>query len=90
MYNKIYSGSGICRTCGQSQYYVNIVDETIIKEFSKNYYLNNHGKCHYDEDDRYCVLVKWDDFKLDPNTYIELAFQKRMHPIANEVVVYPK
>ena len=90
MYNKIYSGSGICRTCGQSHYYVNIVDETIIKEFSKNYYLNNHGKCHYDEDDRYCVLVKWDDFKLDPNTYIELAFQKRMHPIANEVVVYPK
>lgn len=90
MYDKIYLGSYKCFACGKSHGLINLSDETVIKEFSKNYYLNNHGKCCYNSDDRYCVLVKWDDFKLDPNTYIELAFQKRTHPIANEVVVYPK
>ena len=90
MYDKIYLGSYKCSACGKSHRSINLSDETVIKEFSKNYYLNNHGKCCYNSDDRYCVLVQWDDFKLDPNTYIELAFQKRTHPIANEVVVYPK
>ena len=62
----------------------------VLKEFSKNYYLNNHGKCAYDEDDRFCILVKWDDFKCNPNAYIEQAFNKRNHPIASEVIVRPK
>lgn len=90
MYDKIHLGSYQCFACGKSHRLINLSDETVIKKFSKNYYLNNHGKCCYNSDDRYCVLVKWDNFKLDPNTYIELAFQKRTHPIANEVVVYPK
>lgn len=90
MYDVIFQGVSTCSTCGSVHNIVELVDRTVIKEFSRNYYLNPHGKCHYKEDDRYCVLVKWDDFKLDPNTYIELAFQKRRHPIANEVVVYPK
>lgn len=90
MYSSIYQGGYHCSICGGEHFYLRLRDDTVIKEFSKNYFLNNHGKCYYNEDDRYCVLVKWDDFKLDPNTYIELAFQKRMHPIANEVVVYPK
>ena len=55
-----------------------------------NYYLNNHGKCAYSEDDRYCVLVKWADFKASPNNFIEQAFNKRSQPIADDVVVYPK
>lgn len=44
----------------------------------------------YDEGDRFCVLVKWDDFKKDPNSYIEKAFNKRSQPIADEVIVRPK
>lgn len=52
--------------------------------------LNNHGKCAYSEDDRYCVLVKWADFKASPNNFIEQAFNKRSQPIADDVVVYPK
>ena len=63
---------------------------TVIKEFSRNYYLNSHGKCAYSEDDRYCVLVKWDDFIKDPNNYINMAYDKRGKDIANDVIVYPK
>ena len=90
MYDAIFLGSGTCSICGGIHNYVEIDDRTVIKEFSRNYYLNSHGKCGYNEDDRYCVLVKWDDFKANPNIFIEQAFQKRSHPIANEVVVYPK
>ena len=90
MYDDIYKGSYKCSTCGSSHNWVAIGDSTVIKEFSRNYYLNNHGKCAYSEDDRYCVLVKWCDFAQDPNGYIEQAFDKRSQPIANEVIVRPK
>lgn len=90
MYDKIYKGSYQCTTCGKTHTWVAIGDSTVIKEFSKNYYLNSHGKCSYTEDDRYCVLVKWDDFKINPNYYIELAFNKRSQSIANDVIVRPK
>ena len=52
MKNKIYRGSGICSTCGNSHSYVYINDETVIKEFSYNYYIP-HDKCAWSEDDRY-------------------------------------
>ena len=90
MYNTIYKGTEACLVCNGSHNIVAINDSTVIKEFGRNYYLNNHGKCAYSEEDRYCVLVKWEDFKTDPNTYIEKAFNKRYQPIADDVIVYPK
>ncbi len=90
MYENVYKGSYHCSICNNSHNWVAIDDNTVIKEFSKNYYLNSHGKCSYSEDDRYCVLVKWDDFRNSPNYYIEKAYNKRTHPIASDVVVYPK
>lgn len=90
MYEKIYKGLKSCNVCNGSHNIVDINDHTVIKEFSRNYYLNNHGKCAYSEEDRYCVLVKWDEFKNSPNNYIEKAFNKRSQPIADYVVVYPK
>ncbi len=90
MYDKIYKGSYQCITCGGTHTWVAIGDSTVIKEFSKNYYLNSHGKCSYAEEDRYCVLVKWSDFSQNPNTYIDMAFNKRSQPIANDVIVRPK
>ena len=90
MYEKIYKGSYQCSRCGGTHNWVAIRDNTVIKEFSTNYYLNSHGKCSYTEDDRYCVLVKWDEFKKTPNDYIEQAFNKRSQSIADDVVVYPK
>ena len=90
MYSEIFKGQYICSICYNSHNSVDINDRTVIKEFSRNYYLNNHGKCAYSEDDRYCVLVKWSDFAQNPNGYIEQAFNKRNQPIANDVIVSPK
>ena len=42
------------------------------------------------EEDRYCILVKWDDFFNNPAEYIEKAYKKRSHSIADKVKVYPK
>ncbi|MFM1999320.1 MAG: hypothetical protein RL204_1267 [Bacteroidota bacterium] len=88
MYDKIYAGSGICTNCGNSHNYVNIDDNSVIKEFSYNYYIPNK-KCAWSEDDRYCVLVKWDDFTADPEKYIDLAFNKRTSEISSKTKVRP-
>ena len=90
MYGAIYKGTRSCSICNGTHNVIAIDDSTVIKEFSQNYYLNKHGHCSYFEEDRYCVLVKWDDFMKAPNTYIEKAFDKRGQGVANEVVVYPK
>lgn len=89
-YNNIFQGSYNCSNCGCLHNSVNVNNSTAIKEFWKNYYLDNGGRCGYSEDDRYCVLVKWEDFEISPNTYIDQAFDKRSHPIAGKVIVYPK
>ena len=88
MYSSIYQGSGTCSVCGNTHNYVVINDTTVIKEFSYNYYIP-HNKCAWSEDDRYCVLVKWDDFIQNPEFYIEQAFQKRTHSIATHTRVRP-
>lgn len=91
MTNSIYLGSHICSKCGESHNYVKIDNDTTIREFNYNYYLPNPSKeCCWTEDDRYCVLVKWDDFCSDSEQYIEQAFQKRTAPIANKIKVRPK
>ena len=88
MESVIYKGSGICSICGNSHNYVNINDETVISEFSYNYYLPTE-KCAWSEDDRYCVLVKWEDFVNNPEIYINKAFDKRSNPIAEKIKVRP-
>lgn len=92
MYDVIYQGSHICDKCGHTHNWVNINDNTVIKEFSANYYIKPlpNGKCAWYEEDRYCVLVKWDEFKDNPNKYINDAFNKRSQQIASKVKVYPK
>lgn len=92
MYDKVYKGSYKCSKCGESHNHIDINDSTTIKEFSCNYYIKPlpSDKCAWSEDDRYCVLVKWDDFKKSPNEYIDNAFNKRSDPIADKVKVYPK
>lgn len=87
-YDLIFKGQYICPKCGSNHSTVNITDHTTIKEFSYNYYIP-HDKCSHNEDDRYCVLVKWDDFLLNPEKHIEDAFNKRTHPIADKTKVRP-
>jgi hypothetical protein len=88
MYDSVYKGSGICNTCGKSHTYVNIKDSTIVKEFSYNYYIPN-TKCSWSEDDKYCVLVKWEEFVENPNTFIDKAFDKRGSEISSKTKVRP-
>ncbi|TGN20642.1 TIR domain-containing protein [Leptospira idonii] len=88
MYSKVYRGSIICSQCNKNHNSIAINDSTVIKEFSYNYYIPNE-KCSHSEDDRYCVLVKWDDFKKDPEKYIEEAYSKRSQPISQKIKVYP-
>lgn len=87
MYNRVYQGTHICSVCGRSHNYVNINDSTAIREFSKNYYIEPCPGCAWSEDDRYCVLVKWDDFISNPDPSIELAFSKRFSEIAKRISI---
>lgn len=88
MMEAVYKGQSGCQACGQSHNIVKINDDTVISEFSYNYYIPN-DKCAHGEDDRYCVLVPWTDFEQDPEIYVERAFQKRTAPIADETRVRP-
>ncbi|UOK42404.1 MULTISPECIES: TIR domain-containing protein [Flavobacterium] len=88
MYDKIYTGNGICKTCNSSHTYVNINDNTVVKEFSYNYYIPNN-KCSWAPADRYCILVKWSDFVDKPEKYIDLAFNKRTSEISSKTKVRP-
>lgn len=89
--NNIYLGKKECTKCDKP-HKVNLVainDNTTVKEFSYNYYIPN-DKCSHSEEDRYCVLVKWNDFFSDPTKYIEKAYEKKNHSISEKVKVYPK
>lgn len=95
MYDEIFKGNYNCSKCGKNHNHVSINDSTVIKEFSCNYYIKplSEEKCSWAEEDRYCVLVKWDDFNIDSDSaekFIDQAFDKRKEPIAEKVKVYPK
>lgn len=89
MVDEIYQGSYYCSSCknNHNSVYVNL---HTIKEFSENYYIPKNYGCAWSEEDRYCVLVKWNDFIKKPNSYIDKAFEKRTDPIAEKITVYPK
>lgn len=90
MKEEIYQGSYHCETCGGTHNYVSINDATVIKEFSYNYYLPDPSLgCAWSEDDRYCVLVTWEDFKNNPEKAIDKAYNKRTNTISNKVKVRP-
>lgn len=90
MYDRVFKGTYTCSVCNGSHNYVAIDDSTVIKEFSANYYTRPHSGCCWTEEERYCTLVKWEDFVKDPETYINKAFDKRKSEIAKKVKVYPK
>lgn len=88
MYDSIFKAPYYCSQCSATHNCVSVEGHTI-KEFSYNYYLPT-SKCAWSEEDRYCVLVKWEDFVLSPEEYIEKAFDKRYSTISSSVRVYPK
>lgn len=89
VYDSVFQGSYTCSTCGKNHNHVNVKGATVL-EFSYNYYIpGDESKCSWDENERYCVLVTWDEFVKDPEKYIEKAFQKRNQPIAEKTKVKP-
>lgn len=93
MYSKIYNGKHKCDMCGNDHNIVFIDDNTVIKEFSANYYIEElQGDCGaWSEKDRYCVLVKYDDFISDSDTYIDKAFEKKSDErLLKHIKVFPK
>lgn len=89
MYDEIYKGKYNCNTCGGTHNDVRINDDTVVSEFSYNYYIPKADGCSWSENDRYCVLVKWDDFKTDADRYIDKAFDKRSSSIVSKTKVKP-
>lgn len=90
MYDRIYRGKQACFTCFKNHDVVNINEDTTVKEFSYNFYLPLDNDKHvWSEEDRYCILVKWDDFKKSPNRYIDQAFGKRSSDIVKKIKVRP-
>lgn len=90
MYDRIYRGEQACFTCFKNHDVVKINEDTTVKEFSYNFYLPlDNDKHAWSEEDRYCILVKWDDFKKNPNRYIDQAFDKRSSDIVKKIKVRP-
>lgn len=90
IYDRIYRGEQACFTCFKNHDVVNINEDTTVKEFSYNFYLPLDNDKHvWSEEDRYCILVKWDDFKKSPNRYIDQAFNKRSSDIVKKIKVRP-
>lgn len=85
MYNAIYRGSCECFSCGGSHEWVCVDDNVVIREFGANYYVKPHEGCGWSEDDRYCILVKWDDFIREPEKFINQAYNKRFSKIAEKI-----
>jgi len=88
MYSYVYGGSYNCSNCGGVHNNVNVMDTTV-SEFSYNYYIPNGIKCSWSDAERFCILVKWDDFIVNPDKYIDQAYEKRCNPIAEKTKVRP-
>lgn len=90
MYEQIYLGTYICSKCGRLHNNIGINDDTVIKEFSSNYYIKSYKVCAWPPEDRYCILTKWDEFIKNPEHYIEEAYRKRDEPVSKKITVFPK
>jgi hypothetical protein len=88
MQSRIYGGSYICSKCGRNHNSKILNDSTVISEFRYNYFIPNN-KCAWADEDRFCVLVKWEEFVAYPERYIEQAFLKRDTPISEKTKVRP-
>lgn len=88
MQDRLFGGKYSCSQCGGTHNLVSVYDSTVVSEFSYNYYIRN-GRCSHSEDERYCVLVRWEDFEANPGDCIERACEKRTAPIASKTRVRP-
>ena len=86
MEDKIYGGKSTCPHCGACTQTMTITDDTVLKEFSANYWLKKKEGCnHYEEDGRFCVLVRYSEFMNGDNAekYIENGATEAKRIIVN-------
>ena len=79
MEKAIYGGKNYCDKCGRNHIIIRINDDTVIREFSANYYLRSHTDgCgnYYNEEDCFCVIARYSEFMNDPDRYIDQAYDK--------------
>lgn len=89
MTDKIFGSNSPCLQCGGTHEVIYANDTTLIREFWKNYYMEEHVKpCCWSDDEQYCVLVRWSDFIRYPLWWIDRAFRKKESPVAEKVVVH--
>jgi hypothetical protein len=88
MISQVFGENDICPVCGEAHRVVHVGDATTIREFGQNFFIP-HGGCSWTDEQRYCVLVSWADFRLSPTSWIDEAFNKRALPIAQKVRVRP-
>lgn len=83
MYNKIYGERYKSEYSNSRHQTLAINDETVIREFSENYWLipEKEGSKFYNKSGEYCVLVKYDDFIKNPNQYIDEAYEKSKNTV---------
>ena len=87
MEQKVFGELAPCKDCGQKVQSMCVNDDTVLREFSHNYWLDKDGCGHTSEDGRFCVLVRYSEFMNGDNTekYIDKAFEKTKAPIADMV-----
>lgn len=85
MEEKVFTGKSVCPHCNKSIRTLNINDETVIREFSQNYWLKKNGCGHYDDSGRFAVLCRYSEFMNNPEFYIDWAYEKTKEPIASAV-----
>lgn len=86
MYEKLFFGELPCEICGDKHHAIHAFDDVVLHEFYYNYFLplpEQHD--HWDDDDRFCVLVRWDEFMKEPETFIELAYNKTRFEVSRKV-----
>ena len=74
MENKIYTGTK--KTNGTISQVINISDETVIREFSVNYWLSGDKNGVYSYEGHYPVLCRYSEFMQNPERFIEMAYEK--------------
>jgi hypothetical protein len=88
MESLVFAGKIYCQTCGNNHNLIKINDDSTIREFSQNYYLDpiQEGcKNAFEENGRFCVLIRYSTFMNDPDRYIDEAFDKTQDEISNRV-----
>lgn len=83
----VFTGKSKCPVCGEPLVSVNVSDETVLREFSENYWLKKNNCGNYSPDGRFCILVRYSDFMNGDNAekYIDWAFEKTNEDISSEV-----